>query len=686
VSRLSLRFVVAVAAAGSLAAGAAAFISAQAPEPQASFRAGVTVVQVDVTVLDDQRRPVRGLKASDFTVLEDGKPRGIVAFTPVDLPPRMTAGTGTPAWASQVASDVATNDLPPEGRLVVIAFDWSIRFDDSQTARKIAAAAINSLGPGDQAAVIYTSGFANAGVPQNFTSDHALLLRAVNQPMGFAVKGFDVVSSRVGGFTNQNGQMLEDPNGYTSGDCRCRACSLEAMTRVANGLRAVTGRRKLMIFIGTYFRGAEAAMQPARPAMRGLPPPPGSTTAFWIPDHEGPGTCNQPLKEAREKFERAAGLANLTVHVVDPVGLETLESSPLGGASPETIQVRQDSLHMPADMTGGRTVLNTNTPQDALPSILDESQAYYLLGFPASDSSSNRLHNIEVKVDRPGVHVRARSGYFGNEEAASAAAGSSPAPLARAVEGAVPRTDIPVSLVAVPFATPGKTTGTVALTLSVTSPAGGATARVEPVHLAIAALDPKGRVIASREASAEMRTGRSAGSAQQFEIHSRLDLAPGRYEIRVAADSPTGKRGSVFAFVDVPDFAKAAFSLTGVALAVTPARPSAPAGAFADLMPITPTTERSFAKEDRVSAFFKVQQGATSLQPVPVQIRIAASDGRIVFDETRSLAPADFATARAAPVSVDVPVSRLDAGEYLLIVQASIGSDQVRRNLRFSVR
>ena len=677
--------VIAISAACGTAA-AAAFLSAQTPDPQASFRAGVTVVQVDVTVLDDQRRPVRGLKQSDFKVFEDGKPREVVAFTPVDLSPRMTAGTGAPVWASQVASDVATNDLPAEGRLVVIAFDWSIRFDDSQTARKIAAAAINSLGPGDQAAVIYTSGFANAGVPQNFTSDRALLLRAVNQPMIFAMKGFDVVSSRVGGFTNANGQMLEDPNGYASGDCRCRACSLEAMTRVANGLRAVTGRRKLMIFIGTYFRGAEAAMQPARQAMRGLPPPPGSGTAFWIPDHEGPGTCNQPLKEAREKFERAAGLANLTVHVVDPVGLETLESSPLGGASPETIQVRQDSLHMPADLTGGRTVLNTNTPQDALPSILDESQAYYLLGFPASDSSSSRVHSIEVKVDRPGVHVRARSGYVGNEETAAVAAGSSREPLARAVEGAVPRTDIALSLAAVPFATPGKTTGTVALTLGVTPPARGTTPRVEPVHLAIAALDPKGRVIASREASAEMSAGRATGSPQQFEIHSRLDLAPGRYEIRVAADSPTGKRGSVFAFVDVPDFAKAAFSLTGVALAMTPARPNAPAGVFADLMPITPTTDRSFAKDDRVSAFFKVQQAATPIQPVSIQIQIAASTGRIVFEEARSLGPADFATARAAGVSFDVPVSRLDAGEYLLVVQASIGSDQLRRNVRFTVR
>jgi hypothetical protein len=51
-----------------------------------TFRAGVNLVQLDVSVLDADRRPVRGLTATDFTVFEEGTPREIVAFTPVDLP------------------------------------------------------------------------------------------------------------------------------------------------------------------------------------------------------------------------------------------------------------------------------------------------------------------------------------------------------------------------------------------------------------------------------------------------------------------------------------------------------------------------------------------------------------------------------------------------------------------------
>ena len=52
-------------------AGATAFAAAQAP--QTTFRAGVELVQLDVSVQDSKRQPVRGLTASDFTVSIDGR-------------------------------------------------------------------------------------------------------------------------------------------------------------------------------------------------------------------------------------------------------------------------------------------------------------------------------------------------------------------------------------------------------------------------------------------------------------------------------------------------------------------------------------------------------------------------------------------------------------------------------------
>ena len=48
---------------------------------QATFRTGVDLVHFGVTVVDKQGRPVSGLRADDFEVLENGKPQNLKFFT-----------------------------------------------------------------------------------------------------------------------------------------------------------------------------------------------------------------------------------------------------------------------------------------------------------------------------------------------------------------------------------------------------------------------------------------------------------------------------------------------------------------------------------------------------------------------------------------------------------------------------
>ena len=60
-----------------------------------------------------------------------------------------------------------------------------------------------------------------------------------------------------------NWVMIDDPEGYLSGDCLCRACVPETIARVADAVRDVRGRRKTLIFIGTYFRAEESLQGPA---------------------------------------------------------------------------------------------------------------------------------------------------------------------------------------------------------------------------------------------------------------------------------------------------------------------------------------------------------------------------------------------------------------------------------------
>ena len=119
--RVPFRLIVCAAV---LAAGAAVAARQTPPaqDPRQTppvFRAGTDVVRLDVSVLDKNRRPVRGLKAADFALLEDGKPQKILLLSEVTVP----EGYATPpVWAKAALPDVASNDVGDK-RLFAIVFD-----------------------------------------------------------------------------------------------------------------------------------------------------------------------------------------------------------------------------------------------------------------------------------------------------------------------------------------------------------------------------------------------------------------------------------------------------------------------------------------------------------------------------------------------------------------------------------
>ena len=71
-----------------------------------------------------------------------------------------------------------------------------------------------------------------------------------------------------------------------------------------------------------------------------------------------------------------------------------------------------DILHSLADETGGKQISN-NEPAMSLREVVKNASAFYLLGYlSAKNPADGKFHKIAVKVKRPGVEVRARSGYF----------------------------------------------------------------------------------------------------------------------------------------------------------------------------------------------------------------------------------------------------------------------------------
>jgi len=623
---------------------AALALRAQQPTPAQTFRGGVELVAVDVSVLDKNRNPIEGLTAADFTVFEDGKPRPIEAFSAVVLPRSVMPSA---PWMRDVAPDIATNVMPPEGRLVVIVTS-GITPVLNLPMRKIADAVIDALGPGDVAAVVHTGG----GTAQGFTSDHTLLKMAIDHPfLGIA-----------------------DDEPETSGQCLCNVCRLETLTHVADAVRDVPRRRKTLVFIGTS-----------------LPVETGTNQV-----------CDGLIRPAREALFRAAHTANVTIDALDPSGLNTLAPTASAGGTPQVAPIngvappspvmgemkRQGTLGTYTDETGGRFVVNTNAPEDAVRPILRESSSYYILAFaPATPRSDGLYHDIDVKVNRPGVTLQVRRGYYapgGKPSQMAKVSPDVPPALAQAMAATWPKTDLPLDIDVAPFLAPDRKHAVVTVVVHAQPPAStGAGASSHGGSVLAAAFTPLGD-----SADYERATMTVPARASDYEVLTRLTVKPGWYEVRASLDDgPVGGMGSVYSYLTVPDFASDGLHVSGAVLSAIPTGVSGPRNAFTDVLPVVPTARRAFARTDRVSAFVRLYSGGKGgIAPVRVSASIRDENDQRVFGQESVVSPERFTKARSADFLLDLPLASYAPGEYLLSMAFDQGKAHEARNVRFTMR
>ena len=140
----------------------------------------------------------------------------------------------------------------------------------------------------------------------------------------------------------------------------------------------------------------------------------------------------QRLREITDDANRG----NVTFYPVYARGLVAFDA-PIGPDKPPPIRedqanlrVKQDNLRFLADNTDGTSIVNTNNIDAMLQRIVDDLSSYYLFGYYSTNTKlDGRFRNITVRVNRPGVRVRARRGYRGRtaDELISGAAGAAAA-------------------------------------------------------------------------------------------------------------------------------------------------------------------------------------------------------------------------------------------------------------------
>jgi VWFA-related protein len=617
----------------------------QPQQPRPQFRTGVELIEVDVSVLDRDRTPVRGLTASDFTILEEGRRQQIVSFSAIEVPEPEATRT---AWMRDVAPDVSAN-VGSSDRLVVLVLDDAqvqMELRNIRAVKTTARAVIDRLGPSDLGAVLFTRDQRGA---QAFTTDRARLRAAIDS------------------FTPGHTETPRLSHIPTRADWSLEyffRSTLETLHLVAEALADARQRRKAVVYVspGVPLGGAEMDAYTRRRLASAL------------------------FREARR--------ANANFYAVDPSGLVALEGEDPGAnpPSPEAGPARQsrayDFLYALASETGGLAIVNRNDFAASVNQIFTENALYYLLGYQSTSAMSKReFRKIEVKVNRPDVTVRARTGYYrAKPEAPPGAEASSPS-LVKALTDVAPKGDVTMQVSAAPFAVPGRKKASVAFVLAFRQPKqpmpGQGTERVDVL---VGAYGSEGQHYASQKLEADIVFRPADEDYIRYELLSELPLAPGRYQLRFAAESALqGKSGSVHYDVEVPDFSKGDLALSGVVLSVSPNDAAAPKDRLAKLIPVVPTSRRDFWVSDRTTAFMRVYRNKAGTTPL-VRARILDDGDRVVFEREEALDATRFDSSGAGDYRLELPIDTLPPGPYLLTLEAQGGNTSTRRHVRFTRR
>jgi VWFA-related protein len=373
-----------------------ALLAAEGVEPPA-VSSRVEVVRVDVTVTDLKGRPVPDLSPDDFEVREDAEPRAITHFTYV------VVGTDVPASSAGSATHTApaaepAGSSPARARqrrvLAFVADDLNLSRPSISRVRDLLKRFVQrSLRPDDLVGLFLTS-----APPATVTlgSDGPALLARITGLKWNVQSGRErqVDPIQVGLTAPITvGRDLDRRRAFL-----LAAASLDALQSVVKALEPIDGRKTVIFLsdglkVGRSTSAFDRLVDAASGANR-------SSLVVYTLDPRGV----TPLNFEADDFDNDPGFQE-TIREE----LEWREAS---------FDLDHDGLERLAEATGGLFIHDTAPDKGLARALLDQS-GYYLLGYVTAGGGEPRFHRVGVTVRRPGLRVRARSGYWSGPRGAS---------------------------------------------------------------------------------------------------------------------------------------------------------------------------------------------------------------------------------------------------------------------------
>jgi VWFA-related protein len=675
--------------------------SGQNAKDDLNIRVSVNLVQIDVTVTGAHGKPVGDLTASDFELLLDGSPQPITHFShiqrPVPPPATITPVAAIPSSKNRaLAGGPGPAPLKPEQVSRVMAIfvdDLSLAAQTvPQVGRGVTKAIQEQIGPRDLTAIVRAS--AGLGALQDFTTDRRLLLAAVDQirwnPSGSgAMTAYEALGdnrSRDQGLLGADGQASAYDESENTRDKVFTVAVLDSLRRVIHGMAGMPGRKAVVVLSDrlplalrdtsdVQVRGASARQFDA-----------GSLIMGRMNDCIGEAARNGVVIYAVDTRGLATLMPDASAHydvssfdsAVDMASVPAKYSAALHQAHDQ----RQEGGWYLASQTGGIMIPETNDIGASIGKVYADMQEYYLLGFTPPETAFEpgpdgrpKFRNIKVRVKRPGLQARSRSGFLGAPDQPEAAPGErAELRLASSLESPFGSSVVDLHLrSSFLSARNNEWLATVSLWVDAhdLTLAGPVYNRSGIIHLLVRTFGVSGGVldggIDKMLRVSLNEEGYTRAMRYGLVYSTTLEIKkPGPYQVRAALlDQASGNIGTASQFLSVPNITKRNIALSGIV--------------FPSMMSkeddITPAAEAvSFAPGQRVPFAMEIIGGAGGKGFLSTTLLYR--DGVLIFKSDPQPVEASKKTLHGSifvRANLDIP-STAEAGEYKMQVLVTEGA------------